>query len=425
MNEVRNMNEMDIKRRDALIAEFLTEIRAFPATLPIKTYEFELNIDCNVNIIPPLTFDEEWAVRKIEKIKVNVKNTVVSQILHQLNDIKVNDFILRGNVFNVAEKLTCRFFYNDNAWDKDDFDAEDFFDYSNKTEILDVNFADICRLVSISYEQKIMKYYLWDESSLNQLYYFSLGLLTGSDFGLAEYEPDLAEDYTNRNSLYPSLSRHEFLEMLDSAIENIPELACTELPLPFWYDGNFNYDFGIVVGEYVPLSMIDSELIDYIYEDYLKKVKVNEKNYSVEIRAQFDLELDYQFSLNDLSHAENVIASAFENLGSEIHNEFESIIGGDFYTEFSSSSRRRKDNTYKLTGSFSHCFEFEEKDIDGDELIDGAFDNQLEDMKLILNNAIDEVSYDLTISHFVWIDDEVIESYDRNTIKKVTNKCTK
>lgn len=166
------------------------------------------------------------------------------------------------------------------------------------------------------------------------------------------------------------------------------------------------------------------ELLEDLYESKIEKIataglKITFERlkeayglgevYGVEILAQFELGLDYQFSQDELRDAENVIADAFDTLESEIQGEFDSIMGGDISIEFIAKSRRRKDNIYKLTGSFSQCFEFKEKDIDGGELVDGVFDSQLKSMEICLKNRIEQASYDLTITDFSWADDEVIE----------------
>jgi hypothetical protein len=135
-----------------------------------------------------------------------------------------------------------------------------------------------------------------------------------------------------------------------------------------------------------------------------KKAKL--KQYSVNIIASFELQLKHHFSDVDIQESGGLITDTFDTLIFEIEDDFSSI---DIDIYFNSAKRRRKDDIYKLTGSIERCYIFSELDIDIDceELIDGVFDNHLQDMKLAVEYACN-MRYELTVINFNWFDDEVI-----------------
>ncbi|PKH07470.1 hypothetical protein [Moritella sp. Urea-trap-13] len=132
------------------------------------------------------------------------------------------------------------------------------------------------------------------------------------------------------------------------------------------------------------------------------------KNCSVNISASFELQLKYHFSDVEIQESGGLITDAFDNLIFAIEEDFSSI-SIDIY--FESAKRRRKDNTYKLTGSIERCYLFSENDIDDDEeLFDGVFESELQDMKMAVEHACG-MGYELIIINFNWIYDEVVNVY--------------
>ena len=49
------------------------------------------------------------------------------------------------------------------------------------------------------------------------------------------------------------------------------------------------------------------------------------------------------------------------------------------------------------------------KEFDNDELIDGCFETQLNDMKLEVINCCDMSLYEITLISYSWADDELVE----------------
>lgn len=140
--------------------------------------------------------------------------------------------------------------------------------------------------------------------------------------------------------------------------------------------------------------------------DRLKQVK--QKNYGVEIWASFELQLSHQFSELDIRNSGGLITDTFDDLILEIADGFNSF---SIDISFESAKRRRQDESYKLSGSIKRCYEFSEKDVDllEGELVDGAFDSQLQDMKLAVEDACDNSGYELSIINFNWVDDEIVD----------------
>jgi len=128
--------------------------------------------------------------------------------------------------------------------------------------------------------------------------------------------------------------------------------------------------------------------------------------YNVEILALFDIQLVHHFSDVDIKKSGGLISDTFENLIYEIEDIFSSL---SVNINFESAKRKRKDDTYKLNGSIQRCYGFAEKDIYECELIEGAGESQLDDMKLVVEEACDMSGYELNITHFSWADDEVID----------------
>ncbi len=134
--------------------------------------------------------------------------------------------------------------------------------------------------------------------------------------------------------------------------------------------------------------------------------QVKPKNYGVEISALFVIQLEHFFSDAEIQSSGGLITDAFENLISEIEDYFSSL---SIVITFDSAKRRRNDGLYKFSGSLQRCYKFIESDIDESELIDGVFESQLSDMRLAVEEACGMSGYDLSIIHFAWADDEVID----------------
>jgi len=130
------------------------------------------------------------------------------------------------------------------------------------------------------------------------------------------------------------------------------------------------------------------------------------KVYTVEILALFEIQLKHVFSSVEINNSGRTITDTFDHIILEITGNFSSF---SIDIDFESAKRRRQDNTYKLTGSIKRCYEFPEEYINECELIDGVDDSNLEDMKLAVNYACEQSGYELTIIHFEWADDYVIE----------------
>jgi hypothetical protein len=132
------------------------------------------------------------------------------------------------------------------------------------------------------------------------------------------------------------------------------------------------------------------------------------KTYIVEILASFELQLEHHFSEADIKNAGGLITDTFDDLILEIEDNLSSL---SIYINFESAKRRRKDDIYKFSGSIERCFEFPEEDVDlfEGELIDGVFEDQLHDMKLAVEDACNDSGYELTVIHFSWADDEIID----------------
>lgn len=139
-----------------------------------------------------------------------------------------------------------------------------------------------------------------------------------------------------------------------------------------------------------------------------KTNQVKLKTYNVDILANFELQLAHQFSDDEIQKSGGLITDTFDDLILDIEGDFSSNFI-DIY--FENAKRRRKDELYKFTGSISRCYEFSEQDVDllEGELVDGVFDSQLHDMKLAVEDACDNSGYELTVIHFSWADDEIVD----------------
>lgn len=136
------------------------------------------------------------------------------------------------------------------------------------------------------------------------------------------------------------------------------------------------------------------------------KNQVKLKTYTVEILALFELQLEHDFSDVDIQNSGGGITATFDDLLSEIEDDFTSLF---ININFDSAKRRRKDDIYKFSGSIKRCYGFSERDVCECELVDGVSDSQLNDMKLAVVSACDISGYELTLVNFCWADDEVID----------------
>jgi len=127
--------------------------------------------------------------------------------------------------------------------------------------------------------------------------------------------------------------------------------------------------------------------------------------YVVEILTLFDVIITHSL-VEEMEDADGDIPMAFENLADGIQQEFSER---NIQIYLDCVNKINAENSYKLSGSIKRCYEFDEKGVDGDELIDGTFDIQLKDMKSEVEGVCDTSCYDIILEHFDWADDEVIE----------------
>jgi hypothetical protein len=126
------------------------------------------------------------------------------------------------------------------------------------------------------------------------------------------------------------------------------------------------------------------------------------KTYDVEIRVAFEAELEHEFSQDEISDAEDRLEDMFEQLEAELMGSVPNCLM--YFSEQKVSAK----NLYLLKGTSESTFNFDEKDVDCGELIDGTFESELDSMKLVLEHSFGESGFDINLTHFEWQDDEVI-----------------
>lgn len=126
------------------------------------------------------------------------------------------------------------------------------------------------------------------------------------------------------------------------------------------------------------------------------------KTYDVEIRIAFEAEIKYEFSQDEISDAEERLEDMFEQLESELMGSIPNCLM--YFSEQKVSAK----NLYLLKGTSESIFNFDEKNVDCEELIDGSFESELESMRLVLEHSFGESGFDINLTHFEWQDDEVI-----------------
>lgn len=125
-----------------------------------------------------------------------------------------------------------------------------------------------------------------------------------------------------------------------------------------------------------------------------------------EIMAQFELVISHEFTSEDLADAEGDIPTMHENFEHEVQTEFSQ---SDIDIMIDDDVKITADNQIGFSGYLKRCYKFEAEEFDNDELIDGCFETQLNDMKLEVINCCDMSLYEITLISYSWADDEFVE----------------
>ncbi|MEI6895451.1 MAG: hypothetical protein V5789_12690 [Colwellia sp.] len=132
------------------------------------------------------------------------------------------------------------------------------------------------------------------------------------------------------------------------------------------------------------------------------------KTYDVEIRVSFEARIEYEFSQDEISDAEDCIEDMFDHLESELMDSIPNCL------IYFCAKKVSAKNLYLMEGTCESIFNFDEKDVDCEELIDGTFESNLKSMRLVLEHSFGESGFDINLTHFEWQDDEVICEYSND-----------
>jgi hypothetical protein len=125
-----------------------------------------------------------------------------------------------------------------------------------------------------------------------------------------------------------------------------------------------------------------------------------------EIMAQFQLVITHEFTSEDLADAEGDIPTMHENFENEVQMEFSQW---DVDIQLDNDVKITAEHQIGFSGYLKRCYKFEAEEFDNDELIDGCFETQLNDMKLEVINSCDMSLYEITLISYSWADDELVE----------------
>lgn len=125
-----------------------------------------------------------------------------------------------------------------------------------------------------------------------------------------------------------------------------------------------------------------------------------------EIMAQFQLVITHKFTSEDLADADGDIPTMHENFENEVQMEFSQW---DVDIQLDNDVKITAEHQIGFSGYLKRCYKFETEEFDNDELIDGCFEEQLNDMKLEVINSCDMSLYEITLISYSWADDELVE----------------
>lgn len=126
-----------------------------------------------------------------------------------------------------------------------------------------------------------------------------------------------------------------------------------------------------------------------------------------EIMAQFQLVITHEFTSEDLASAEGDIPTMHENFEHEVQVEFSQF---DIDIQLANDVKIIAEHQIGFSGYLKRCYEFKAEEFDNDELIDGCFETQLNDMKLEVINCCDMSLYEITLISYSWAGDEFVET---------------
>jgi len=260
------LEQFEIEDRNALIAEAIAELKAFDEFVPAKLYitqyisMLEPGTPDNVEYVgTTIIYNSDWLTKVIDRISIDIKSRVCTDIVAQVGSLKVSDFILKGDASSVATKLSLLYFTGQrpSAYENITSDlACELGGYQWGREPFNFKFYDFVDGASKLYELSHMRYRLWDKRARG---YLSRFLFIGFDGAYEGYECGaLCEDDDT------DISRSGFIEIVEQEIIDVPRLGNTHISFP---EQNFSSE-EIIFSEYLPFRKMDSQYIDELYQLY-------------------------------------------------------------------------------------------------------------------------------------------------------------
>lgn len=261
------LSNEEIEKRDRMIAEALFESRAFDEKYKIGLLCIHLEPGTpeglNGHRENRPIYGLNWLSESLKYNKQLILKITSAKILATLSSIAVNDPCLRGSSWAIAVKLSARFFFNYKMggyrFQSDDYD----FSFDCPLTVLNIDFDDIANFVADIYEQKHMRYRLWDEESVNLLSWF---LLRGNNaFHFFEEAP--LNNYLDEGR---PLTLDRIIGYIDEILSDIHTIGFTEVEFPDLGDCAYRGNPSCIFSEYTPIQNMDKELLDWLYNEYLE-----------------------------------------------------------------------------------------------------------------------------------------------------------
>ncbi|WP_458735653.1 hypothetical protein [Zobellella taiwanensis] len=265
------LEEWEIEERNGRLKEISEGLTQFlkntQLNLTIKQFEMSLTPgipSCVVygNSARP-TFGTDWIYNSaIPKIKREVIRAVTEKALETVGNETAGAYVLRGSATAVSKKLIMqnvlgvRLSTNgDSCWE----DIEKMFLNAFSIELMS---WELLNSVIDTYEEKYMRYRLWNKKSLSAL----------ADFLLFDHSskrnnvelPAMAEDMEGDR-----LSQEKFIELASNYISRYTEPDGTEMSYPFFSKESY------IFSEFIPLHLAEEGIKNRLYNWYLEAHESN------------------------------------------------------------------------------------------------------------------------------------------------------
>lgn len=265
------LEEWEIEERDRRLQEIRGELAQFlkntELSLTIKNFETTLTPGIPSNVVygssTRPTFGTEWINSSvIKKAKEHIILAVKEKSLKTVEEEKAGAYVLRGSATAASKKLIMQNVLGISLRTNGGSCWEETEKMSLNVFSIELMSWELLKSVTNTYEEKHMRYRLWNEKALSALADF---LLFDHSSKRNDVElPAMTEDMEGDR-----LSQEKFIELASNYISRYTEPDGTEMSYPFFSEKAYTFS------EFIPLHLAEDKIKNKLYKWYLEAYESN------------------------------------------------------------------------------------------------------------------------------------------------------